>query len=50
MDKNHDVITFILKYPNLRRPGVPDFFAIIKIAIMLLKKDSIKVHIIRKMH
>ena len=37
MDKNHDVITFILNYLSFRRPRVANFACIIKIATMFIK-------------
>ena len=50
MDKNYDVITFIPKYPFLRRPGAAIFADTIKIVTMFTKtaiKDSRKVKRIR---
>ena len=37
MDRNYEVITFISKYPFLRRPGVAIFGGIIKIVTMFIK-------------
>ena len=38
VDRHYDVITFILKWFNLKRPGVADFDDIIKTAVILIKK------------
>ena len=37
MDRNYDVISFILKNLYLRRPRVPNFADIIKIETMFIK-------------
>ena len=37
MDRNYDVITFISKYPYLRRRGVAIFAGIIKIVTLFVK-------------
>ena len=50
MDRNYEVITFISKYPFLRRPGVAIFGGIIKIVTMFIKtiiEDSRKAKRIR---
>ena len=44
MNKNYDVITFILKYLILRRPRVVNFAGIVKIAAIFIKatfKDTV---------
>ena len=50
MDRNYDVMTIILKYLILKRPGVVIFVDIIKVVTMFIKtitKDSRAVKIIR---
>ena len=42
MDKNFDVITFILKHLYFKAPRVANFYDIIKIATMLIKKKCLK--------
>ena len=45
MDRNYDVMTIILKYLILKRPGVVIFVDIIKVVTMFIKtitKDSRK--------
>ena len=50
MDRNYDVMTIILKYLILKRPGVVIFVDIIKVVTMFIKtitKDSRTVKRIR---